>query len=150
ANLPAVPSAWLVQADALAAEYPGVRIERKKAAVVLHFRGAPDAGPALREVADGWVVSDPRFHVQEAKMAWEIRPAGIDKGHAVRDLMKAAPFAGRYPVFIGDDVTDEDGIRAAVALGGIGLRIPRDFTDPAAVRAWLGALACGGADTWGA
>lgn len=150
ANLPAVPSAWLVQADALAAEYPGVRIERKKAAVVLHFRGAPDAGPALREVADGWVVSDPRFHVQEAKMAWEIRPAGIDKGHAVRDLMKAAPFAGRYPVFIGDDVTDEDGIRAAVALGGIGLRIPRDFTDPAAVRAWLAALACGGADTWGA
>ena len=105
---------------------------------------------ALREVADGWVVSDPRFHVQEAKMAWGIRPAGIDKGHAVRDLMKAAPFAGRYPVFIGDDVTDEDGIRAAVALGGIGLRIPRDFSDPAAVRAWLGALACGGADTWGA
>ncbi|MBV1835384.1 trehalose-phosphatase [Novacetimonas pomaceti] len=150
ANLPAVPAAWLKQADELAAKYPGVRIERKKAAVVLHFRGAPDAGPALRHAAEAWVATDPRFHIQEAKMAWEIRPAGIDKGHAVRDLMAAAPFVGRYPVFIGDDVTDEDGIRAAVALGGMGFRIPRDFPDPAAVRAWLAALSGGGDDAWGA
>ena len=42
-------------------------------------------------------------------------------------------------VYIGDDVTDEDGIRAAQALGGLGLRMQDAFGSPAAVRAWLAA-----------
>ena len=57
-------------------------------------------------------------------MAWEVRPRGADKGSAVEALMQDAPFAGRQPVFIGDDVTDEDGMRAARALDGAGLRRP--------------------------
>ncbi|RFD19900.1 trehalose-phosphatase [Komagataeibacter melaceti] len=148
--LPPVPAAWFEQADRLAQAHPGVRIERKKAGLVLHYRGAPDAGPMLGRIADEWVATTGGvFHVQAAKMAWEIRPAGVDKGHAVEALMQAAPFAGRAPVFVGDDVTDEDGIRMAVQLGGIGLRIPVDFPDPATFRAWLAHLAQGGNDAWG-
>jgi len=45
------------------------------------------------------------------------------------------------PVYIGDDVTDEDGMRAAQALGGLGLRMQEAFGSPAAVRAWLAASA---------
>ena len=70
-------------------------------------------------------------------MAWEVRPRGADKGSAVEALMLEAPFAGRQPVFIGDDVTDEDGMRAAQALGGAGLRVPDVFGGPAGVRDWL-------------
>ncbi|MCE2565673.1 trehalose-phosphatase [Komagataeibacter sp. FNDCF1] len=148
--LPPVPQAWLEQADRLAQAHPGMRVERKKAALVLHYRGAPDAGAALRRVADEWVAAtDGAFHVQEAKMAWEIRPAGIDKGHAVEVLMQAAPFAGRSPIFVGDDVTDEDGIRMAVHLGGVGFRIPANFPDPASFRGWLARLAQGGNGAWG-
>ena len=51
--------------------------------------------------------------------------------------MERAPFAGRLPVFLGDDVTDEDGIKAAAAMGGAGLWVPRVFGDAAGVRAWL-------------
>ncbi|GCE91306.1 trehalose phosphatase [Komagataeibacter diospyri] len=150
APLPSVPAAWIEQADQLAHAHPGVRIERKKAGLVLHYRGAPDAGEALGRVADGWVATTGgAFHVQAAKMAWEIRPAGIDKGHAVEVLMQSAPFAGRSPIFVGDDVTDEDGIRMAVHLGGVGFRIPADFPDPAAFRGWLAQLAQGGRDAWG-
>ena len=66
---------------------------------------------------------------------------GADKATAVAALMAHAPFTGRVPVYIGDDVTDEDGIRAAQARGGIGLRVADAFGDAAGVRAWLAALA---------
>ena len=70
-------------------------------------------------------------------MAWEVRPRGADKASAVQTLMTLAPFAGRRPIFIGDDVTDRDGIRAAADLGGAGLWVPEAFGSAAGVRAWL-------------
>jgi trehalose 6-phosphate phosphatase len=54
--------------------------------------------------------------------------------------MARAPFAGRVPVFIGDDVTDEAGMAAARAAGGFGLRMQDTFRTPEAFRAWLGTL----------
>jgi trehalose 6-phosphate phosphatase len=70
-------------------------------------------------------------------MAWEVRPRGPSKGSAVRRLMQAPAFAGRVPVFIGDDVTDEAGMEAARALGGFGWRLQDAFGTPAALRGWL-------------
>jgi trehalose 6-phosphate phosphatase len=77
-------------------------------------------------------------------MAWEIKPAAVDKGVAVAALMSRAPFAGRAPVFVGDDVTDEDGIRVALAMGGAGLRVPDLFGSAAGVRDWLARAAAEG------
>jgi len=149
-DLPPVPSSWLAGANQLAEEIEGIRVEHKATGFVLHFRGNPAAGPLLRHAADDMVSeSGGRFHVQAAKMAWEIRPHGIDKGSAVRALMQHPPFAGRLPVFVGDDVTDEDGIAAAIELGGTGYRIPDDFDDPESVRGWLTLLAAGEEHSWG-
>jgi trehalose 6-phosphate phosphatase len=142
--LPTLPADWLQRAEQLAAAHPGTRVERKHAGFVLHYRGNPDAGPALEAALRPLVAEQGEaFHLQAAKMAWEIRPGGVDKGSAVRALMARAPFTGRLPVFVGDDVTDEDGIRAARDMGGVGLRIPDDIPSPAALRAWLLQLAEG-------
>ena len=84
------------------------------------------------------------FELLPAHMLWEVRPRGADKGKAVAALMDRAPFLGRLPVFIGDDVTDEDGIAAAEAMGGVGLRVHDVFGDAAGVRAWLQAIASSG------
>lgn len=147
--LPVLPVDWLLQGEMLAAAHEGVRVERKAVGFVLHYRANPAAGPTLRQAAEAIVAgSQGRFHVQSAKMAWEIRPSGLDKGSAVRALMRHAPFAGRLPVFIGDDVTDEDGIRAAIGLGGTGYRIPDDFDEPESVRRWLTSLAAGEEHAW--
>jgi trehalose 6-phosphate phosphatase len=70
----------------------------------------------------------------------------VDKGRAVQRLMARPPFFGRVPVFIGDDLTDEDGFRAARALGGHGLRVAEEFGDAAGVRTWLAAQAAPGAN----
>jgi len=149
--LPDLPAKWMRAAEAAVAAHPGTQLEPKRNGFVLHYRGAPGAGDALLAVLAPLVAEQPQnFHVSPAKMAWELRPAGLDKGTAVRALMARAPFAGRLPVFIGDDVTDEDGMREARAMGGLGLRVPDVFNDAAGVRTWLAHLAetAAGADAW--
>ena len=77
-------------------------------------------------------------------MVVEVKPASAHKGTALRALMTRAPFAGRRPVMLGDDTTDEDAIAAALALGGVAVKVgagpsaaPLRAPDPAAVRAWI-------------
>ena len=144
-DLPHVPPAWVAAAQALVAPQAGAAFEPKGHGFVLHYRNAPACGEPFREALAGLLAQGGgNFVMLAAKMAWEIRPRGVDKGAAVRALMARAPFAGRVPVFVGDDVTDEDGITAAQAMGGVGLRVGSDFADAAAVRAWLGDIARGG------
>jgi len=138
--LPDVPAAWRDAAETLARQHPGVRIEAKTLGFVVHYRGAPEAGPMLEHALDALLRPEEKFEVMPADMALEVRPRGADKGTAVAAVMAAPAFAGRLPLFIGDDVTDLDGIRATEALGGIGLRVHEAFGSPASVRAWLGAL----------
>ena len=88
--------------------------------------------------------------VMRGHCVFEVKSAATSKGEAVRDFMKNAPFAGRTPVFIGDDVTDVAGMAAARALGGrafsVGAPLPGVddvFATPSDVRAWLHSLVDG-------
>lgn len=141
ADLPTAPADWAEAAELLVAAHPGALLERKARGFVLHYRRAPEAGPALGAALRALVGDSRDFAVLPAHMAWELRPNGADKGSAVAALMRTPPFAGRLPVFVGDDVTDRDAIAAAEALGGVGLWVPDAFGDPAGVRAWLAHLA---------
>ena len=142
--LPSPPGDWLVEAERLARDHPGTLLEHKARGFALHYRAVPDAGPALREALLRLLAGSAEFELLPAHMLWEMRPRGADKGKAVADLMDRAPFRDRLPVFIGDDVTDEDGIAAAVAMGGVGLRVQDAFGVAAGVRAWLRAIAAKG------
>ena len=136
--LATLPPGWLATAETLAGATAGVLLERKSHGFVLHYRLAPAAGPGLYTAILGLLKAHAEnFTVLAARMAWEVKPLGADKGTAVRSLMARAPFAGRIPIYVGDDTTDEDGMRAAIALGGLGLRVQDVFVDPAGVRAWL-------------
>lgn len=142
ATMADVPDRWRRDAAAWARTREGVRLEEKSSGFVLHFRQAPDAGADAKTFLDALVAGDAeRFHVLSAKMAWELRASGADKGSAVEALMQQPPFAGRAPLFIGDDVTDQHGIDAALRLGGTGYLVPDAFGEPADVRAWLRAWA---------
>jgi trehalose 6-phosphate phosphatase len=136
-------------AAALEARYgrdPAMRIEDKGVAVALHFRGAPqraaEAEAALREAVAGLDVE-----IIAGKCVFEARPPGFDKGTALRAFMAEPAFAGRMPIFAGDDITDEDGMQAALALGGSAIKIgagpsiaPTRLADPAALHVWLSKL----------
>jgi trehalose 6-phosphate phosphatase len=140
----AVPEAWLAAAEVLAASRPGAILERKPVGFTLHARGCPEALPGFVDALSAMVAVDHRFALLNAHMAVELRPAGTDKGRALAAFMAQPPFAGRVPVFVGDDVTDEDAIAAALALGGIGLRVDEAFGSPGGVRAWLAAIVAEG------
>ena len=135
--LPELPPDWLSQAHAIVARHPGALLEQKRRGLVLHYRLAPQHGPALHQALLDLAGHDSGFQILHASMAWEIRPRGVDKGFAVATLMQRVPFAGRRPLFLGDDVTDRDGIAVAGQLGGAGLLVEDWFQGPAEVRQWL-------------
>ncbi|CAA7611325.1 trehalose-phosphatase [Magnetospirillum sp. UT-4] len=106
-----------------AQDWPGVLVEDKGLALAVHYRLAPEREGACRLLVEGIVADHPDFAVLAGKMVLEVKPAGWDKGGAVRAFMAEAPFAGRMPVFVGDDVTDEAGFEAANALGGLSVLV---------------------------
>jgi trehalose 6-phosphate phosphatase len=136
-ELPCPPPEWLEEADALVRSFPGALLERKARGFALHYRLAPEARDVFRAAMEGMVKANPVFQMLPAHMLWEIRPLGADKGGAVRALMQRQPFTGRVPIFIGDDITDEDGMKVARSYGGAGYRVDAVFREPAYVRRWL-------------
>jgi trehalose 6-phosphate phosphatase len=105
---------------------------------VLNYRAVPERGDPLREALERLMVPDAhRLLPQAAYMAWVAKPRSTDEHTAVAQLMRRAPFAGRMPIFIRDDVTYEDGKHVARATGGAGLRVPDLFGDAVGVRPWL-------------
>ncbi len=107
-----------------AAGWDGVLIEDKGAAVGAHYRQAPERRAeldALMEEAAKKAGSE--FALQRGKMVIELRPARASKGEAVKRFLSEAAFAGRLPITIGDDLTDEAMFRAANELGGHSIRI---------------------------
>ncbi len=132
------------QAAAFAINHAGVELEDKGLSLALHYRRAPDLAGTVVEAARQIARSNDQA-LQLGDMVAEIRTPGFDKGTAVEAFMSEAPFQGAVPIFVGDDLTDEDGFRAAQALGGLGvLTGPQRLTgaryrlaDVAAVRRWL-------------
>ena len=94
---------------AIARISPGILLEDKGYSLALHYRLAPHAKEAI-EAAIALIRADmpnESAEVLPGKCVFEIKPAGFTKANGVRALMQHAPFAGRRPLFIGDDVTDE-------------------------------------------
>lgn len=106
----------------------GLLVERKPTAVALHYRAAPQHADACRALIERLAGSDPAQRALHGKMVSELTLAAYDKGTALGVFSRVAPFKGRVPVMVGDDVTDEDGFRAAQAQGGLGIKIGEGAT----------------------
>jgi trehalose 6-phosphate phosphatase len=130
------------------AGHPGVRLEDKDLSVALHYRLAPHEETAVRDAARRAVAPfKDDIKLLEGKMVVEVKPQGANKGTAVAAFLAEAPFAGRRPVFLGDDVTDEDGFAAADRAGGMSILVGERpsaarwrLPSVAAVHHWLGEI----------
>lgn len=134
----------LAALSAFAQPLHGVLVEDKGLSIALHYRQAPEiAAAAIREAEQ--VATDTGMTLQPGRMVMELRTPGPTKGDSVRAFMAEAPFAGARPIFLGDDLTDEDGFEAAERLGGFGVLVgaPRataarfQLDDVEAALAWL-------------
>ncbi len=128
----------------------GVRVEDKGYSIALHYRAAPERETPLRAAVDR-ICAEPwpiELEILPGKAVVEIKPAGFSKATGVRALMTYAPFAGRLPIFVGDDTTDELVFAIMPDLGGTAFAVGREvagvdgyFATPASVRAWLDRIA---------
>jgi trehalose 6-phosphate phosphatase len=134
---------------AIARLSPGILLEDKGYSLALHYRLAPHAEKAIYEAVSLIRADLPNapIEVLPGKCVCEIKQAGFDKATGVRELMTHEPFRGRYPIFIGDDVTDESVFAAMPDLGGLAFSVGRHaqgvaghFDEPTDVRAWLARL----------
>ncbi len=145
----AAPRAAVAALRRACAARAGLRLEDKGATAAVHYRGRPELAAAARAAARQAAAGRPEVTVLEGKCVVEIVPAGRDKGTAIRAFMAEAPFSGREPVFVGDDVTDEAGFAAVRAMGGVAVRVGGAaptraawrLPDVAATGAWLRGLA---------
>jgi trehalose 6-phosphate phosphatase len=131
----------------LTAAHTGLVAENKGMTLALHYRRAPE----LHEVAEREMRAiaaslGDAFELQAGKLVFELKPSGKNKGSAIAEFMREAPFAGRLPVFIGDDLTDEHGFDVVNRLGGHSVKVGPGpsrarwrLADTFAVREWLAA-----------
>ncbi|HET9717666.1 MAG TPA: trehalose-phosphatase [Pseudolabrys sp.] len=129
---------------------PQIVVEDKNYSLALHYRKAPQYAEKLRHLVTATRKAFPGEPTELllGKAVIEVKRPGISKGASIRKLMTIAPFAGRTPVFIGDDVTDESAFEVLPEIGGKGFGVSRYFPgltgmfrDPAQVRSALQSLA---------
>jgi trehalose 6-phosphate phosphatase len=141
-----LPADALTRLESFAASHEGLLLEHKNGGISLHYRRAPrlekDCRALVAEILPS-IAAD--FRLIAGKMVLELAPRGHNKGLAIREIMQCEPFAGRRPVFAGDDVTDEDGFTAVNDSNGISIRVGGNqgsaaicaLDNVAAVRRWL-------------
>lgn len=141
---------------AIAAGTDGIIAESKQYSIALHYRLAPELErqvfDAITRTCAEWPTE--AVEILPGKAVFEVKPMAFNKGVAVEALMTQAPFAGRRPIFLGDDVTDESVFAMLPAFNGLGFSVGRElkgthgyFGTPREVRHWLYELMQNGAGT---
>jgi trehalose 6-phosphate phosphatase len=127
---------------------PRILVEDKSHSIALHYRLAPEHEASLKDGVSEIVADDGDLEVLVGKSVIDIKSKLYSKGSAVIELMACDPFAGRKPIFIGDDTTDEAVFAVLPELGGIGYSVGKcfegaqgTFQSPQDVRAWLTEIA---------
>ena len=130
----------------LQATHTGLLLEDKGIALALHYRRAPRLEGMVMDIMQTLAAPlQNQFVVRAGKCVLELAPRGYSKRTAIEAFMRERPFATRTPVFVGDDVTDEDGFEAVNAMGGCSIRVGSSgatlarytFGSVTAVVAWL-------------
>ena len=107
-----------------AMEAPGTILAHRGMSLALYYGDAPQFEEAARQLARNLVARySENFHFSESVMELEIIPRGASKDIVVDSFMAAPPFAGRRPLYAGDDRSDEDGFAAVHRLGGISVQV---------------------------
>jgi trehalose 6-phosphate phosphatase len=142
------PQAW-PELIRLLDRFPGTFAEDKRASFAVHYRMASCSPQELSAALARLVAGFAAFELELAagNLVFEIRRPGFDKGKAIEKFMAKTPFLNRRPVFIADDAMDRAGFDAVLARDGLAYSVGRElpglsgcFSQPAAVRTWLGRL----------
>ena len=102
---------------------PGILLEKKRGALALHYRLRPELESLCLSLVEDISCRLKDVVLTRGKMVVEMRLHTATKGTAIKDFLQESPFAGRVPVFAGDDVTDEDAFVAVNEMNGISVKV---------------------------
>jgi trehalose 6-phosphate phosphatase len=131
---------------------PGLILEDKHGSLALHYRLAPAYAASVCRLARRLAAEEPQLRVIFGRKVVEFQPRGSDKGAAIAAFLAEPPFAGRRPVYAGDDATDEDGFAMVNHRGGLSIKVQNgerrtvasaaqfQLRSVAALHRWLGAV----------
>ena len=151
-----MPREALRRLEEFVATNRGLLLEHKRGGVSLHYRRVPELQEACEELIRGLMADlGDAFRLIAGKMVFEIAPGAHNKGAAVRSFLAHAPFTGRIPVYVGDDVTDEDAFTETNRVDGLSIRVgdsshseaQYELPDVASVRSWLSTAVPGSKQT---
>jgi trehalose 6-phosphate phosphatase len=107
-----------------AARHNGVLLEDKGGSLALHYRQSPALAARCRAlVRRAAQASNGALATIAGKMVVELIPQSAGKGRAIAGFLADPPFRGRLPVFVGDDITDEDGFAVVNRTGGVSVHV---------------------------
>lgn len=116
-------TAMTAEIAAWAADKPGLIVLEKPLSTVIIYHQRPDLEAEILALAERVAAAHPGFVPEPQRRLVEIKPAGADKGRGIARLMAEPCFAGRRPVFFGDDLPDEAGFAAVNAMGGVSVKV---------------------------
>lgn len=106
-----------------AVQIPDLRIEVKDYSVALHFREHPQVEDRVHAFALECLNQFSEFELKAGKYVFELVPKGANKGSAIQQIIQQYHLTDHYPMFIGDDLTDEAGFKVINALHGCSIKV---------------------------
>jgi len=122
ALLPPVPPQAEMELRRLARKHSGLIVEAKPFGVALHYRNLPTAEAEVLDVTAS-LAHVMGLTIKRGKMVVELLMPGADKGSAVEKFIQTPVFQGSRPLFVGDDLTDEDAFTKVLEYEGAGILV---------------------------
>ncbi len=104
-------------------EEKNIEIENKGSNLTVHFRNSTIDRKEIYKIIIELVKYEPKLTFLKGKEVLEVKPLNHNKGTAISYFMRTKPFIKRRPIFIGDDVSDEDGFETVNKKGGWSVRV---------------------------
>ena len=110
-----------------ASQHPGILVEDKGVTMALHYRLVPFLEDKALRFLTSLLSNHENLKIIKGKMVLEVVSKIFDKGTAINFFMNQEPFRNKLPLFIGDDITDEDGFRIVNSRKGITIKVGENF-----------------------
>ena len=135
------------------ADLSGWWLENKPLGFALHYRQAePEEEVRIFKVLRTWLEQVSRaghYQILQGKKVVEVLPQGVSKGAAIQEILRFPGFSDLFPVYLGDDVTDESafqvlqgrGLTVKVGVGQAATAASYSLANPATVQKFLAHVA---------
>ena len=122
-NIPIKLERIVKKFESFSNNHPRTFIENKGSNIAFHYRNSDLTDNEVQAWAKQNINLQNKFKCIFGKKVCEVIPIQINKGLAIKYFMELEQFKNGFPIFIGDDATDEDGFKFINQAGGLSIKV---------------------------